>query len=219
MLWSNCDLSCSSHPPQPPPHSRIPSSSSSPCLSSTLQLNLFNPRPYSKCYRWTECSKTFNLQYELHRCRATCWTEFYLGTWKCAPEKPRRPCSSMAPQSLRRPQDWKMLLQSKREATQHMLTWWLCQMQTHTQRESLFSFLRGGALVQAWPLCHHKLICFASLHLSVNLSLLTSPPSLHPPPQNSRSQNFCDQMQLWHLNFIVFISLFFTRAPGPRPVL
>lgn len=105
------------------------------------------------------------------------------------------------------------------QSVKHTLTWWLCQMQTHTHTQSLFSFLRGGALVQGWPLCHHKLICFASLHLSVNLSLLTSPPSLRPPPQNSHSQNFCDQMQLRHLNFIVFISLFFTRAPGPRPFL
>lgn len=52
MLWSNWDLSRSSHPLQPPSHSRIPSSSSSshfPCLSSPLRLALFSPPLYPNC--------------------------------------------------------------------------------------------------------------------------------------------------------------------------
>lgn len=88
-----------------------PSSSHFPCLSSPLQLNLFNPPLYPNRYRWTECSKTFKIQKAPPQCHIVALT-FTLKN--VLMKSPGNRVLSCGPQSLRRPWEWKMLLQSTR---------------------------------------------------------------------------------------------------------
>lgn len=91
--------------------------------------------------------------------------------------------------------------------------------QSCTHTKSLFSFLRGRALVQGWPLYHNKLIRFASLHLSLSICVC----SLHQPPfmapLNSRSQTFVLSIAIPASSFDCIYFTFFKRTPGSQPVL
>lgn len=135
MLWSLLRLisQFSSSPASSSLQYALPPSSHFPCLSSPLQLNLFNPRLYPNCYRWTERSKT------LKKKNMDCTTavpHIYVNfTWKnvLLMKSPGSHVLSRGPRSLRRPWDWKLLLSSKTEPTQHALTWQLCQIKTHTE--------------------------------------------------------------------------------------
>lgn len=105
----------------------LPPSSHFPCLSSPLQLNLFNPHFYPNCYRWTERSQT--LKKNMDCTTAVPHVELNF-TWKNALLVKSPGSHARGPQSLRRPWDWKMLLKSKTKPT---LTSGLCQIQTHTE--------------------------------------------------------------------------------------
>lgn len=162
-----------------------------------------------------------HLKYELGHCSVTRWIDCYLKNVLLV-KSPGSRVRSRCPQSPRRLWNWKTLCWSKSELAQHAPTWQLCQMQTHTRRcthtKSLFSFPRGEALVQGWPLYHNRLIRFASLRLSLSVWVCSLHHSPFVAPLNRQSQTFvffCEQMQLLHLCSTVFIS-FSSCRPSDR---
>lgn len=188
MLWSNWDLSRSSHPLQPPPHPPpLPISPPVPSITA-----IFSPLDPNCVAREQTAQK--HPKYKSAHCIVT-HSKFPLEisvifTAPSSYEKPRKPCTFPVSEEALRLEDiawfkaWTHLTRSDTTALSNANTHGCAHIQKGC-------FLFYQTLAQGWPLYHNNLIHFDSLRLPLyfRVGSLVRCPFL--APLNSRSQTFC----------------------------